>query len=58
MTDLPAATIAAADFYDRHYAGAEPIFLQPGMKLTLGSGERPRHCRFCDKDEPTVTFKD
>ena len=58
MTDLPAATIAAADFYDRHYAGAEPIFLEPGMKLMLGSGERPRYCRFCGKDEPTVTFKD
>ncbi len=58
MTDLPAATIAAADFYDKHYAGAEPIFLQPGMKLMLGSPERPRHCRFCGKDEPDVTFKD
>ena len=58
MTDLPAATLAAADFYDKHYAGAEPIFLKPGMKLMLGSDERPRHCRFCRKDEPAVTFKD
>ena len=58
MTDLPAATIAAADFYDLHYAGAEPIFLEPGMKLMLGGGQRPRHCRFCGNDEPTVTFKD
>ena len=58
MTDLPSATIAAANFYDKHYAGAEPIFLEPGMKLVLGSAERPRHCRFCGKDEPAVTFKD
>ena len=58
MTDLPAATLAAADFYDTHYAGAEPVFLEPGMKLMLGSSERPRHCRFCDKSEPAVTFRD
>lgn len=58
MTELPAATVAAADFYDKHYAGADPIFLQPGMKLMLGSPERPRHCRFCGKAEPEVTFRD
>ena len=58
MTNLPAATVAAVDFYDKHYAGAKPIFLEPGMKLMLGSAERPRHCRFCGKDEPAVTFKD
>lgn len=58
MTDIPAATVAAADFYYKHYACAEPIFLEPGMKLMLGSAERPRHCRFCGKDEPAVTFKD
>ena len=57
MTEFPSATVAAADFYDKHYAGAEPIFLEPGMKLMLGSAERPRHCRFCGKDEPAVTFK-
>ncbi len=51
-------TIAAVDFYDKHYAGAPPIFLEPGRKLFLGSAERPRHCRFCRKDEPEVTFKD
>ena len=58
MTDLPAATVAAAEFYDKHYAGAEPIFLEPGKKRILGSAERPQHCRFCGKDEPEVTFKD
>ena len=58
MTDLPATTVAAAAFYDKHYAGANPIFLEPGMKLMLGSAERPRHCRFCGKDGPAVTFKD
>ena len=58
MTDLPAATVAAADFYDKHYVGAKPIFLKPGMKLMLGSAKRPRHCRFCGKDEPAVTFRD
>lgn len=58
MMDLDPATAAAADFYDRHYAGAEPILLQPGIKLTLGSAARPRHCRFCEKEEPEVTFKD
>lgn len=58
MNELPATTVATADFYDKHYAGADPIFLRPGMKFMLGSPERPRHCRFCGKDEPTVTFKD
>ena len=58
MTDLPATIVAAAEFYDKHYAGAEPIFIRPGIKLMLGSAERPRHCRFCGKDEPEVTFKD
>ena len=56
-TDLPAATVAAAEFYDKHYAGAEPIYLKPGKKRTLGSAAHPRHCRFCGKDEPEVTFK-
>lgn len=48
MTDpvFDPQTIAAADFYDKHYAGADPIFLEPGNKLFLGSAERPRHCRF------------
>ncbi len=58
MTDLDAATLEACDFYDAHYAGAEPIFLVPGMKLMLGDDRRPRHCRFCRNDEPKVTFKD
>lgn len=58
VTDLPSATIAAADFYDERYAGAEPIFLEPGMKLMPGSSGRPHHCRFCGKDEPAVTFED
>jgi len=55
---LDPATVAAAAFYDKHYAAAEPIFLQPGIKLMLGSADRPKHCRFCGKDEPEVTFKD
>ena len=47
------------DFYDKHYACAERIFIKPGMKkLMLGGADRPRHCRFCGKDEPAVTFKD
>ncbi|MCB1463213.1 MAG: hypothetical protein KDJ90_12500 [Nitratireductor sp.] len=58
MTDLDAAAIAAADYYDKNYAGAEPIFLEPGKKLTLGSAEHPQYCRFCRRDEPVVTFKD
>ena len=58
MTPIPAATAAAADFYEKHYAGAEPIFLEPGVKLMLGTAERPQHCRFCRKVEPAVTFKD
>lgn len=58
MSDLDAATIAAANFYEQHYAGAEPIFLEPGKKLILGGAEHPRHCRFCRRDEPDATFKD
>lgn len=58
MTDLPATVVEAADFYDAHYAGAEPVFLEPGVKLILGESDHPRHCRFCDRDEPAVTFKD
>jgi hypothetical protein len=60
MTDpiLDPATVAAAAFYDKHYAAAEPIFLRPGIELMLGSADHPKHCRFCDKDEPEVTFKD
>jgi len=58
VTDLPAAVTEAADFYDAHYAGAEPVFLEPGVKLFLGAPDHPRHCRFCDRDEPAVTFKD
>ena len=58
MTDIPAPTAAAAEFYENHYDGAESVFLQPGVKRMLGSAERPRHCRFCRKDEPAVTFKD
>ncbi|MFL9827873.1 HNH endonuclease [Rhodoplanes sp. SY1] len=58
MTTLPAASVAAAEFYARNYDFAEPIFLEPGKKLFLGSDERPRHCRFCGKNEPEVTFKD
>ena len=58
MTDLPSATIAAADFYDKHYVGAEPIFLKPGDKWMLHSAAHPPHCRFCGKDEPEVTFRD
>ncbi len=58
MTNLPAAPVAAANFYDKPYAITEPIFIKAGTKLTLGSAERPRHCRFCGLDEPTVTFKD
>ena len=58
MTDLPDATVAAAKFYEKHYAGAGSILVESGRKLTLGSPKRPRHCRFCGKDEPAVTFKD
>ena len=58
MTDLLPATFAAADFYDNHYAGAEPIFLLPGKKQILGNAEYPRNCRFCGKHEPAVSFKD
>lgn len=58
MTDLDPATLEACDFYDNHYAGADPIFLEPGVKLMLGSTAHPRHCRFCGLDEPDITFKD
>ena len=58
MTDPPAAVTEAVDFYDAHYAGAEPVFLEPGVKLVLGASDHPRHCRFCDRDEPIVTFHD
>lgn len=58
MTAFDANTAAAADFYDKHYAGADPIFLTPGVKLFLGSADHPRHCRFCNKSAPEVTFKD
>ena len=52
------ATIAAAEFYEQHYVGAETIFLEPGKKMVLGRAQHPRHCRFCRQDEPAVTFKD
>lgn len=58
MDELDSATAAAADFYDQHYAGAEPVFLEPGRKLMLGSPARPRSCRFCGLSEPQVTFRD
>lgn len=58
MTNLPAATLAATNFYDKHYVVSEPVFLEPGMKLMLGSSERPKHCRFCGNSEPAVTFRD
>lgn len=59
MIDLSPAAVAAADFYDKHYACTDPIILESGKtKLTLGSAERPRCCRFCGKDESEVTFKD
>jgi len=58
MTDFDQATLIAANFYDKHYAGADPIFLTPGTKLTLGSAARPRGCRFCGLSEPQVTFQD
>lgn len=58
-TDLPATTVAAADFYDKHYVELDkPVFLEPGKKQMLGSTERYRQCRFCGKNEPAVTFKD
>lgn len=58
MTSLDPAIQAAADFYDKHYAGAEPLFLERGDKLFLGNPARPRRCRFCNRSEPEVTFKD
>jgi len=57
MTDLDPATAAAADFYDQHYACCKPLFLEPGMRCTLGSPDRPKHCRFCGLSEPEVQFK-
>ncbi|MBV9840649.1 MAG: hypothetical protein JOY99_03780 [Sphingomonadaceae bacterium] len=58
MTDLDPAIIEACAFYDAHYAGADPIFLEPGKKLMLGDRAHPRRCRFCRLQEPAVTFKD
>jgi hypothetical protein len=61
MTELPVATVAAADFYDKHYAGAEvlQVFLPSlsqdkcidGVPLTLtpfptpGAPDPVRHGR-------------
>ena len=58
MPDLDSVVLDAAAFYDRRYAGAAPIFLEPGLKLTLGEPARPRSCRFCSRREPEVTFQD
>lgn len=58
MTELPQAALDAASFYDAHYAGADPIFLEPGNKLMLGDPGHPRRCRFCRREEPEVTFRD
>ena len=58
MTDLDPTVLQAAVFYDQHYAGADPIFLEPGSKLMLGDPAHPRYCRFCRRQEPEVTFKD
>lgn len=58
MVALDPNSAAAAAFYDKHYVGAEPIFLKPGMRIRLGDPQHPRHCRFCNKSEPEVTFKD
>lgn len=57
MSDLDPATAAASEFYDRHYAGAQPLFLEPGDRIDLGSAERPRRCRFCGLSEPQVRFR-
>ena len=58
MNSLDDAAAAAADFYDRHYAPARSIFLERGTKKRwLGCSTKPRHCRFCNGDEPNVTFK-
>ncbi|MBF0427074.1 MAG: HNH endonuclease [Magnetococcales bacterium] len=57
MIDFPAAVVEAADFYDKHYTGVWNVLLEPYMRLMLGNAERPRHCRFCGKNEPAVTFR-
>jgi hypothetical protein len=50
MSHLDPETAAAANFYDHHYTGADPIFLEPGCKIMLGSSAHPRTCRF-DPDQ-------
>lgn len=56
MTELSPEIAAAADIYDRHYAGMEPLFLRPGEKIELGDA-RDRVCRFCGQCEPETTFR-
>ena len=58
MTDLPSRDHRRRRLLRPALCWRRTYLLEPGMKLMLGSGERPRHCRFCGKDEPTVTFKD
>lgn len=58
MTTSSSTADEATAFYDAHYAVADPIFLEPGVKLMLGDMTHPRTCRFCTLQEPVVTFKD
>ncbi|SCX34513.1 HNH endonuclease [Agrobacterium rosae] len=49
-------TIEALEFYYGHYDAVQEYILKPGTKQVLGD-ETQRHCRFCEKCEPEVTFK-
>jgi len=50
--------IKAALFYEKNYELVNSFFIEPNKKITLGSNEYPRICRFCRKGQPEVSFKD
>ena len=56
MHELDPKIEKAAEFYDQHYAGIEPLFIRPGTKIVLGD-KNNRVCRFCGKGENEVSFK-
>jgi hypothetical protein len=56
MSELDPKIAEAAAFYDQRYAGIQPLFLRPGVKIALGDAKN-RVCRFCGHGEPSVTFK-
>jgi hypothetical protein len=49
---------AAAHHYATYYDEVFSRTLRAGKKIILGDKEKPRRCRFCQKQEPEIRFSD